>query len=100
MLGRNLVHLLFRGLLVLGPAGVAKCAGPGDTPLMFFTNVAEHLLKSQLDQSLTHIEVYPSNQYSLASHRLVQVAANLAEASRSSFGCAGNGFPFVFRPLL
>lgn len=66
---------------------------------MFFTNVAGRLLRSQLDQSITHISVYPSNEYSLASHRLLQVAANLAESSRSSFGYAETGFPFVFRPL-
>jgi len=63
-------------------------------PLGFFTNVASHLLSAQLDVNLTHIQVYPTNQYTPAVHRLLQVAANIYEATSS------NSFPSVFRPLL
>ncbi|HTQ49206.1 MAG TPA: hypothetical protein VMJ12_00750 [Candidatus Acidoferrales bacterium] len=61
--------------------------------LGFFTNVASRLLSGQMDVNLTHIQVYPTNQYTPAVHRLLQVAANIYEATSS------NSFPSVFRPL-
>ena len=80
-------------------------AGPlvsADSPVGFFTNVANRLLQSQLGLSLNHIQVYPTNQYTPSVHRLLQVAANLYDASTNrTFIVPGatNGFPTVFRPL-
>jgi len=74
--------------------------GGVETPASFFTNVAERLLRSQFDLSLSRIQVYPTNQYTPAVHRLLQVAANLYDAStHSSDPVTGLAFPSVFRPL-
>jgi hypothetical protein len=64
-----------------------------DTPIDFFTNVASRLLSSQLNVDLTRIEIYPANQYTPAVHRLLQVTANVYDATTT------NGFPSVFRPV-
>ena len=45
-------------------------------PSNFFTNVASRLLSSQLNVDLNHIQIYPTNQYTPAVHRLLQVTAN------------------------
>src|SRR5947208_2289139 len=62
------------------------------TVALSFTNLAERLLHSQLNTGLTQIQIYPTNQYTVAVHRLLQVAANVCDA-------ATNGpYPSVFRP--
>lgn len=71
-------------------------AGPlfdTSTPISFFTNVASRLLASQLKVNLSHIEIYPTNQYTPAVHRLLQVTANIWDAQNTNF------YPTVFRPL-
>ena len=78
-----------RGLLwiVLGWlsfAGLPGHAGPlvtADSPIGFFTNVAARLLQSQLGLSLNHLQLYPTNQYTPSVHRLLQVTANLYDAT-------------------
>ncbi|HKW28364.1 MAG TPA: hypothetical protein VJT54_03445, partial [Verrucomicrobiae bacterium] len=45
-------------------------------PLGFFTNVASRLLSARMNVDLTRIQIYPTNQYTPAVHRLLQVAAN------------------------
>ena len=62
-------------------------------PLNFFTNAASHLLASQLNVNLTQIQIYPTNQYTPSVHRLLQVAANIYDATTTNF------YPSVFRPL-
>lgn len=62
-------------------------------PLNFFTNVASRLLSSQLNVNLTCIPIYPTNQYTPAVHRLLQVTANIYDATTTNF------YPSVFRPL-
>ena len=85
--------------------GIDLQAGPlvnTESPIGFFTNVANRLLQSQLGLSLNHIQVYPTNQYTPSVHRLLQVTANLYDASTNrTFNVPGatNGFPTVFRPL-
>ena len=71
-------------------------AGPvfdTNTPLSFFTNVASRLLSSELNVNLSRMEVYPTNQYTPAVHRLLQVSANILDAQNTNF------FPSIFRPL-
>ena len=63
------------------------------SPLGFFTNVASRLLSAQLKADLTHIQIYPTDQYTPAVHRLLQVTANIYEATST------NSYPTVFRPL-
>jgi hypothetical protein len=61
-------------------------------PEEFFTNVAARLLKSDLNVDLTHIPIYPTNQYTPAAHRLLQVTANLYDSTTT------NAYPTMFRP--
>jgi hypothetical protein len=92
---------------LLGVCGaLAAHAGPlvsNDSPIGFFTNVASRLLQSQLGLSLNDIQVYPTNQYTPAVHRLLQVSANLYDATTNRADLApGAGppcFPTVFRPI-
>jgi hypothetical protein len=72
-----------------------------DTPIGFFTNVASRLLQSELGLNLTNIQVYPTNQYTPAVHRLLQVAANIYDSTTNrDFNGAGYPYlPTVFRPL-
>jgi hypothetical protein len=64
-----------------------------DNPVSFFTNVASRLLSTELNVSLTQIEIYPANQYTPAVHRLLQVSANIYDATSTNF------YPARFRPL-
>ena len=63
------------------------------SPVGFFTNVASRLLSSELKLNLTQIQIYPTNQYTPAVHRLLQVTANIYDAMTTNF------YPSVFRPL-
>ncbi len=72
----------------------------GETPSSFFTNLAEHLLQSQLNLSLARIQVSPTNQYTPAVHRLLQVAANIYDSTTNHFDSTCQlAFPSVFKPL-
>jgi hypothetical protein len=62
-------------------------------PFGFFTNIACRLLSSELNLNLTQIQIYPTNQYTPAAHRLLQVAANVYDATSTNF------YPSVFRPV-
>lgn len=61
-------------------------------PVGFFTNAASRLLSSELNLELTRIQIYPTNQYTPAVHRLLQVAANVFDTTSTNF------YPSVFRP--
>jgi hypothetical protein len=63
------------------------------SPVGFFTNVASRLLSSELNLNLTQIQIYPTNQYTPSVHRLLQVTANIYDATTTNF------YPSVFRPL-
>jgi len=84
------------GLLALLLNAAAVSAGPvfdTSTPLSFFTNVASRLLSAQMNVNLSQLEIYPTNQYTPAVHRLLQVTANILDAQNTNF------YPSVFRPL-
>jgi len=75
---------------------------PTDPPIAFFTNVAGRLLRSGLNLDLNQIQVYPTNQYTPAVHRLLQVAANLYDSTTNrcfAAPCSAPYCPSVFRPL-
>lgn len=72
----------------------------------FFTNVAQRIFLAQSNEfnpfpgtntlpirSITEIPVYPTNLYSTAIHRILQVAANIFDATRT------DPYPSVFRPI-
>jgi hypothetical protein len=64
-----------------------------ESPVGFFTNVASRLLSSELNLDLMRIQIYPTNQYTPAVHQLLQVTANIYDATTTNF------YPSVFRPL-
>jgi hypothetical protein len=75
-----------------------------ESPIGFFTNVASRLLSSELNLELTRIEIYPTNQYTPAVHRLLQVAANIYDASTNRYydpvpNTNAISLPTVFQPV-
>jgi hypothetical protein len=84
--------LLFGFALMINAATAAPILDTGD-PVGFFTNVASRLLATELNVNLAQIEIYPTNQYTPAVHRLLQVSANIYDATTTNF------YPTVFRPL-
>jgi hypothetical protein len=88
------------------------------TPLGFFTNAADLMLKASIitnidrgvtnyligdtlvrpDISVTNIELYPTNEYTSSVHRLLQVAANLYDATTNGPIQSYPYVPSVFRP--
>jgi hypothetical protein len=85
------------------------------TPIRFFTNAADLMLRSQsssilsqfgitnLTLSVTNIPIYPASLYFSSVHRLLQLAANIYDASTNRFLLAAGTnslyAPSVFRPL-
>src|SRR4051794_27319385 len=95
LVGSIVALWLFLSVIVCGHA-----VGLDESPTSFFTNLADRLLQSKFGVSLTRIEVYPTNYYISSVHRLIQVAANIYDASTNSPDSACTGFPSVFRPLI
>jgi hypothetical protein len=98
ILTRLLTCLTFAFCLVLQASQLI----PTDSPIGFFTNVAGRLLHSELNLELDHLQIYPTNQYTPAAHRLLQVTANLYDCTTNrTFGNA-TSFPYcpsLFRPI-
>jgi len=83
-------------------------------PVEFFTNAVDRLLKANLGDptynarlfnvnapiSITNIPVYVSNRfvYSPSLHRLMQLAANVYDATTNFSAVRGADLPSVFRP--
>jgi len=71
-------------------------------PLDFFVNAANRLLASAgYTFTVTNIQIYPTNYYTPSVHRLLQVAANMYDATTNR-GLALrslNDYPSVFRPF-
>ena len=67
----------------------------------FFTNVTMRLLLAEGKPSITHIVIYPTNQYTPSVHRLLQLTANLYDAATNHFVSSSSAlaWPTVFRPL-
>ena len=89
------------------------------TPIRFFTNAADLMLRSQSSSilsslgvpvaatntlSITNIPIYPANLYSSGVHRLLQLAANIYDATTNGVPLATGSnavyAPSVFRPLI
>ncbi len=112
--GRRLLHkvrgalhfplgsFLFRCLLCFGVfLPLRQFAAPAPdlhTPIGFFTNVASRLLRAELNLDLGHIQLYPTNQYTPAAHRLLQLTANLYDATTNRTDTGWPYLPSVFRP--
>jgi hypothetical protein len=75
------------------------------TPVGFFTNAANRLLSAHADfaddrLATTNIQVWPINHYSPAVHRMLQMAANMYDASTNKIASPdGFDYPSVFRPV-
>lgn len=61
-------------------------------PEKFFLTTANVLLRSQYSFGVTNIPVFPTNYYTPGVHRLLQIAANLVDATTNSL------WPSVLRP--
>jgi hypothetical protein len=62
-------------------------------PNYFFNMVAARLLNEELGMDLSAIPIYPTNQYTPAVHRLLQVTANILDCTTT------NCYPSVFHPI-
>jgi hypothetical protein len=88
---------------------VTARAVPGfdiSSPVNFFSSVANKFLGAtpalaQAGLSVTNIPVYPTNCYTPAVHRLLQLAANIYDASTNKTSAPPLDFdyPSVFRPV-
>ena len=87
--------LLWGGALLFLTASSARTATltGRESAEVFFLTLADQFLRQQFAFGVTNIPVAPTNAYSPALHRLLQVAANIYDATRSE------PWPSVFRPL-
>jgi hypothetical protein len=73
------------------------------TPTGFFSRLSGRLLEFGLGLSAEQIQIYPTNQYTPAVHRLLQLTANLYDATTNRFpllnGTNELQAPTVFRPI-
>jgi hypothetical protein len=66
------------------------------TPIAFFTNTADRLLRAYYGLSITNIQVYPytNSSYGAGLHRLLQLTANIYDATTTNSGSAS-----IFKPV-
>jgi hypothetical protein len=88
---RTLLCALFLALSV--ETMLAAPAISTSDPNCFFTTVASRLLSSQMGMNLSCIQVYPACQYTPAVNRLLQVTANIYDATTTNY------YPSIFRPV-
>jgi hypothetical protein len=70
------------------------------TPLGFFTNASIRMLQQRFNVALDNIQLYPTNNYTPEVHRMLQVAANVYDATTNRSLTAYPHVPSVFRPRL
>lgn len=85
-------------LFIRGAQAMPRCR-EDTTSRVSFTNLATHLLESELNITYRRIQVYPTNEYTPSVHRILQVCANLHEAGRRLDTESARQFPSVFKPL-
>ncbi|HIG28781.1 MAG TPA: hypothetical protein EYQ50_13660 [Verrucomicrobiales bacterium] len=64
----------------------------------FFTNAAERMLRTQFSFGITNIQIWPQNNYSAGVHRMLQLAANIYDASTNQVQGNFPDLPSVYRP--
>jgi hypothetical protein len=67
----------------------------------FFMEVGDRLIREYTNDyffTITNIMIYPTNLYSVELHRLLQMTANIYDATRNDVGMYPD-LPTVFRPL-
>lgn len=91
----RLRHLLFWLLLASTLSHQLARAQPFPAdPSGFFTNLSSRLLTADLGTSLAEIQIAPTNHYTAAVHRWLQVTANLWASTAAD----PDGLPTVFQP--
>ena len=70
-----------------------------ESALGFFTNVATRLLRAEFNLDLNRLQVFPTNQYTPAVHRLLQVTANLYDTGTNRPRSDDPNLPSLFRPV-
>lgn len=114
---RGRIHLNYDNRLDFDPRLVGQPFGPAVgyhatnfvrwTALGFFTNAADQILKTLNPApgggvpllAVTNISVWPTNEYTPAVHRALQVAANIYDATTNRGSVPYPFFPSVMRPL-
>lgn len=81
-------------LLAMTPNCLRAEPLPADA-LGFFTNLNSRLLRADLGLTGSEIQIHPTNQYTPAVHRWLQVTANLWESTTD----APDNLPTAFQPL-
>ncbi len=98
------MNLNYDNLVRVNAAGVASATNFYNwRPLDFFTNAADLMLRSATNLgifglSTTNIPIYPTNYYTPAVHRLLQLAANMYDATTNRNLTGYPYLPSVFRP--
>ncbi|HSY19401.1 MAG TPA: hypothetical protein VK815_13750 [Candidatus Acidoferrales bacterium] len=89
------ILLLGLAILLVDINSSARTVPDPNDPTGFFTTVADKLLRSTFSFGITNIPVQTNGVfvYTLAVQRLLQVTANLLDASTTNF------YPTVFRPV-
>jgi len=84
-----------------GTASVSATNFVSWQPTNFFYNAANRLLANAgYTFTITNIQIYPTNFYTPSVHQLLQLAANMYDASTNRIiGSISNGYPTVFRPF-
>jgi hypothetical protein len=77
----------------------AESLPPAEPAIGFFTNVATRLLRAEGLPTPDRIQLWPTNEYSPAVHRLLQLTANLHAAATNGPVAGYPWLPPVFRPL-
>jgi hypothetical protein len=96
------INLNYDNLARRNAAGIASATNfYAWRPLDFFTNTANRLLANAgYNFTVTNIQVYPTNFYTPSVHRLLQVAANIYDATTNRTTLSGYPYlPSVFRPI-
>lgn len=90
--------LVLASLLLVFPPAAAGSQLDTTNAISFFTNLASRLLKAEMNLDLLNLQVHPTNQYTPAVHRLLQLTANVWDAMHPTNDAAGP-LPTVFRPI-
>ena len=72
------------------------------TPLAFFAPAANRLLRDRgYSFGITNIQIYPTNQYTAGVHQMLQLVANIYDATtnRVTLNAAAPYLPTVLRPV-
>jgi hypothetical protein len=87
--------IVFCSLILVALAQKTSAFSPPNlqNPNCFFNAVASRLLSSELNLNLSCLQIYPTNAYTPAVNRLLQVTANIYDATTTNY------YPSVFRPI-